>query len=515
MKRALSLLCVILCISLLLVGCGGNTPAASTDSSNVVLPGVDASTVSGSVGGDIGGELDNSDIIESTVSQGATTTTAGGQGGNNVVTTTITAKTYKTYSYAEWPMPQRELESKKLTRFVWSSVDEDRLKFYDYIEQAYGIEWTQIGSDFDGYWDNLAKLIAADKSPDLVLITDYNYYPRAVTKNLVQPLDDIIDFNDPFWDNSRTALEKVKWKDKYYFPVDGTVINDLFFYNKEMFADFGLDKTPKDYLLEGNWTWDTFVELANKFVTFEADGTTVKTGGFSSGPDAMHVTTGVDLVEYDAKVGYKLNLKDPKLARYWNMMHDLGLAGSKTWIWPDYWYDAFDKGIIAMMVSPTHTYTWANNLSDSTRKKTDVVPLPLMEKGGTYYWQVQYRLSHSIPTGAKNIEGATLVIEFWHWAKLGFNELEILPVEDNAFMKKFGYKMNTESKLTKAQINWLKEMMETYKGERIDMLWQSWKGDGYTRIDCEHEIHRGESWASSLAKMYPKWNASIKLHFKK
>ncbi len=66
---------------LLLVGCGGK-PATSTDgtSGNTSLPDADASTVSVVSGGDIGGELDTSDVIDSNASQGATTTTQGSQG---------------------------------------------------------------------------------------------------------------------------------------------------------------------------------------------------------------------------------------------------------------------------------------------------------------------------------------------------------------------------------------------------------------------------------------------------
>ncbi len=520
MKRVLPILSILLCFCLLLVGCADNKkpPISTSDGENSGVLESDSSTVSD---GSISGELDASQVIPSDVSQGTTATpntTTTATGGETVHTTTTTGKTYQTYSYAEWPMPQRDLTDKKINLFMWASADVggvESARLYQLIEKTYGIEWTKTGSDYEGYWDNLAKLVASDKSPDLVLIPEWDFYPRAATKNLVQPLDDIIDFNDPFWDNTRDSLNKLKWKDKTYFPVDGTFINSLFFYNKSMFADFGIEKTPRDYLEEGNWTWDTFVELANQFVTFEADGVTVKTGGFSSGPDSMHVTTGVQLVEYDAKVGYKINLKDPKLARYFNMMHGLGLAGTKTWVWPDYWYDAFDKGQIAMMASPTHTYTFANNLSDATRKIADVVPLPLMEKGGTYYWQVQYRLNHSIPTGAKNIEGAALVIEFFHWANMGRKSLELLPIERNACMRTFNYDIDTGSKLTRKQISWLEEMVETYKGEYIDMLWQSWKADSYTRIDCEQDIYKGETWASALAKMYPKWNATIKMHFKK
>ncbi len=516
-------MCVILCISVLLVGCGGDKPVTSTGSD--VLPGVDASTVSGSAGGDIGGELDNSDIIDPDVSQGSTTTAAGGQGGQggqgggNVANTTAgTTKTYKKYSYDKWPVPELTASNKTLLRFGWGKMNIDS-KWDILHKQArddHGIIWADdIVSSFDAYWDDLAKLVAADKSPDLVALLSNDFYPRPVTKNLLMPLDDLIDFNDPLWDNTREAMEKVKWKEKTYFPIDHVYLYSLFYYNKQMFDDFGIEETPRDLFMKGEWTWDKFVELANQFVTYEADGTTIKTAGFAGGPDAMHVTTGVELVEYNAKTGYKINLKDPKLARYFNMMHDLGMGGTKAWMWPDYWYVAFGKGKVAMMTSPPDTWT-AQDL-DAVRKYTDVVPLPLMEKGGTYYNQVNYQVNYCIPAGAKNPEAAAWWIQFQHWSKLGQNFIGIIPQKKNAYMLKYNMTNqygDQQTNLSDEQLAWLDEMMSMHEYKNIDVLWQSWQG-GNSRIAGEYDIYKGETWASVVAKTYPQLNATIKLHFKK
>lgn len=509
MRKAISVISILLCLCMLLVGCGEKpqTGSGAGDVSGDIAP--DASGVSDVISSDnIDSEISNAEPIDSVVSHNATTT----QGGSTVNTTTGANKVYKSYPYDQWPMPTRELKNKDLTVFYWANVDSGRTDLYDNIAKTYGIKWTVVTSDTDYYWDNLAKLVAADKSPDLVLLGNWDFYPRPVTKNLIQPMDDIIDFNDPLWDNVREYHEKLKWKDKSYFAVDGAYINSLFFYNEKMFRDFGVEKTPKDYYLEGNWTWDVFEELANKFVTFNADNS-IKTAGYAQGPDAMHVTTGVQIVEYSPTTGYKLNLKDKKLAQYFNMLHRLGQGGTKAWLWPDYWYLAYDKGQVAMMTSEPNALTNPADMSDETLKVTEVVPLPRMDKDSDYYWQIHYRVNHSIPNGAKNPEGAALVIEFFHWSKLGLHPFDILPIEKNAYMKKFNVGGAEKSRLTKERIDWLKQLYTMHDYKTIDMLWQSWQG-GYTRIHGEYDVYNGESWASSVAKNYPKVNATIKLNFK-
>ena len=44
------------------------------------------------------------------------------------------------------------------------------------------------------------------------------------------------------------------------YPWSG---NTVFYYNKTMFEEYGV-KTPTEYYMEGNWNWDTCLEIAQK-----------------------------------------------------------------------------------------------------------------------------------------------------------------------------------------------------------------------------------------------------------
>ena len=140
--------------------------------------------------------------------------------------------------------------------------------------------------------------------------------------------------------------------------------------------------------------------------------------------------------------------------------------------------------------------------------------MPRMDKDSKYYLQVHYRLSCGIPVGAKNTEAAKQFILLSHWAKLGTPFLDVMPREKNSCMKKYNYGDVDETLMTKERVSWLNQMLSMYEYTHVDMLWQSWLGDGYTRIPGEYDVYCGESWASCLAKNYPKANAAIKMHFR-
>ncbi len=112
----------------------------------------------------------------------------------------------------------------------------------------------------------LMSAIAAGKAPDLYY--GYRQFPLLPNLGLVQPINDYYDELSEKYGSEH--LDLLQYKGDYYginFPWNETT---ALVYDLTLFEELGL-KTPKEYFLEGNWTWDTFRDCLHE-VTRDLDG---------------------------------------------------------------------------------------------------------------------------------------------------------------------------------------------------------------------------------------------------
>ncbi len=115
--------------------------------------------------------------------------------------------------------------------------------------------------------DQFASAVAGGNQPDLVIT--YNTFPNYAVQDLIQPLTD-----------AQEATLREKFGDGYVDPMMhmgdayGVVQpwggNYVILYNRTMMEDMGI-KTPREYYLEDNWTYETF-EQVMKDCTQDIDG---------------------------------------------------------------------------------------------------------------------------------------------------------------------------------------------------------------------------------------------------
>ena len=132
-------------------------------------------------------------------------------------------------------------------------------------------EWATMNNvevDFVGGYDQSVILgdITAGGKPDLLLYC--NKFPLPATTGITRPFTD-----EEYAALSRTCgsyyLDMMKYKGQSYgvqVPWSG---GSLCYYNKTAFEQAGV-KSPGEYFMEGNWTWDTF-EKAGQEITRDLD----------------------------------------------------------------------------------------------------------------------------------------------------------------------------------------------------------------------------------------------------
>lgn len=268
--------------------------------------------------------------------------------------------------------------------------------------------------------DDFYSTMAAGNSPDIIWIDNPYAWSALISKGLVQPLDELIDFSSPEW-VYMDAINPYKAFGKTY-GVQWNVFPSLIYYNVNMFEDEGL-KTPREYYEEGNWNYDALFELAEGITKDEDnDGVLEQYMGL-----IFRIKNGCQQNDYDqftngisAPITFKdgvfiNNLKDPayiyqidKAREFWRKYDpkfDLNGANDRTQNAED-----FFAGKAAMLQGNPYG-TWNGYIKDKKWNdldfEWDIVPYmagPDLQAGGPPNpLPIQ---SHAIPTGAKNTKAS-------------------------------------------------------------------------------------------------------------
>lgn len=315
-------------------------------------------------------------------------------------------------------MPEKTLENKKVTIYCWGEYVPEKLydwqgfRFIDY----YGGEVEVILSSGD-YYENLYKLVAAGEIPDIV-IGEAKSFPSLIMRDLVQPWDEYVDFDDPVWEvtGAMEDIENLRWNGKAYDLTAKAHTLGTLFYNKRLVAETGLDD-PMELQAKGEWDWDAFRRyLDETTLDNDGDGVTdtygiVNTGDF---PIALFASTGETHIEFDGS-NFINNVKSQKVQDAANFLYEIGVNGSGFMTLGDPVGD-FLNGKAAFV----YTNDYRGYVDYAALWDTDgigVVPMPAYPATGE---QHQAALTDHIwlMKGAKNPEGAALMVLAERYDKL-------------------------------------------------------------------------------------------------
>lgn len=307
-------------------------------------------------------------------------------------------------------MPEGKLEDDTVTVYCWGEyvpkfkTDWEGYRFQDYYKGKVKV----IVSSGD-YYENLYKLIAAGDIPDIV-IGDAQSFPQLITKDLVQPWDEYVNFSDPVWEKTGAMadIRKMTYNGKIYNITHKAHNLGVLFYNKRLISEAGLTD-PMELQAKGEWTWDKFREyLAETTTDSNGDGVTdiyglVNTGDFLT---AIFASTGDLYIEYaDGK--YTNNIKSEKIQNAANFVYGIGPNGDKL-VSLGNATSEFQAGKAAFV----YTNDYRGYVDYADLWKTDgigIVPLPKYPKADKQY-QGSLTDHFWLMKGAKNPKGAALLV---------------------------------------------------------------------------------------------------------
>ena len=197
---------------------------------------------------------------------------------------------------------------KKIQLLTWNDIDETSGEV-EVFKSVYGVPEagsTKYGADFSDRvfvytaapyaqrYSKLATMINSGNSPDIFPFERYGF-PYGVYKNLFKSIDGIVDTNSAEWADTRVLMDQYLLGGKNYTAITESSVGNVLWYQKSVVEKAGIDD-PYQLYKDGNWTWDTFLKLAEDF---KASGEEKYIIDGNSVEDDLLGSTGTPLVGID------------------------------------------------------------------------------------------------------------------------------------------------------------------------------------------------------------------------
>lgn len=365
------------------------------------------------------------------------------------------------------------------------------------LKSQYGLTLTE---EYVGWGELPNKLVAsvqAQQAPDLVRYrSDNPDMPSFMVKNLVQPIDGLINFKEPAYKDLLSYYDQTKWGGKHYLLIGEPTLGTFVFYNKKLFNDYGVKDDPWKLYKEGKWNWDSFAAMALKFKDdTDGDGEQDRYGfTLSVPPSALLYTTGESFGKLDnANKKITNNIKSANLARAMNLLHELCFTKKSGLNQIATGYTAFHDNMAAMQVTEILNFSGmisSTGLASLAKKgQLGIVPLPKDPKANGNYYLCRLN-GWFIPRTASNPMGAiayNAVQQYYRTDKATVASTE-------AAMKKAGY---TDEHITQLRANWTngKPVFEFCPFIGYDSVW----------LSLQNQV----AWATQIAQDASKVQATI------
>ncbi|MBR4622555.1 MAG: extracellular solute-binding protein [Ruminococcus sp.] len=231
-------------------------------------------------------------------------------------------------------------------------------------------------------YTKLANYILAQDPPDIFWFETNMTFPFNVTRGMFQPVDSIVDFDSDLWKNVKETAENYTINGKHYVAPVRYVTTSVITYDKAMIEAAQLDD-PYELYLDGQWTWDTWYDMMDEFVS-GATGDEVRYGVNGWFAPFIFYSTGKSIIMRNPETDeYYSNLDDADLERAANLLYDVKKNNFYYNQWIGQASDCFKENILFYAMGP-----WAS--MDSHTPKEDEewgnVPMPKDPNTDTLYY---------------------------------------------------------------------------------------------------------------------------------
>ena len=323
----------------------------------------------------------------------------------------------------------RELENNEIVWFSFydinptASADKDIGVDLALFQTKYNGKIKYRQTTWETKFDDLANSIMAGNSPDFIGADDMDVFPKGAIKNMIEPIDDYINFDDPLWSQMKNANDQFMYKGKHYVAVSRVDPSYIWIYNKTVMEDNGYED-PAELYYKGEWNWDKLSEMCVDFTDAEADKWAMDGWYYEN---ALTESSGKPLVGME-NGNIVNNINTPELAKAQNMMYELqknnvvypkhlhewkvrgdvfgtGIASGDTLFYP--------IGLWAIEDAPSVTAPYG----DLAAGEVMFVPVPCAKDSDNMY--VPSRIhGFCIAKGAKNPEGVAAWLDCTRYAEI-------------------------------------------------------------------------------------------------
>lgn len=281
------------------------------------------------------------------------------------------------------------------------SNNDDRSVALTLFEDTYGgkVKWIQTTSATK--FDDLANKIMSDEQVDMFPY-EWSCLPNGVYKDQYEPLDDYINLDDDLWSDVKYMAESLVYNGKHY--VIPYAISDpvCIQYSRELMQEEGLDD-PYELYQKGEWTWDTFMDMMEKFVNNADDGEE-RFGINGWFGQAVVQSTGKTIVTYDGSK-FANNITDPQIEKAELLLQQIAQENLYDPSWKSY----FPEDGLTLFYAMGGTWS----LGESNGKNPDgdimIVPFPKDPDADKYYACANYAAKMLVKNSQRGDAVATYI----------------------------------------------------------------------------------------------------------
>lgn len=255
----------------------------------------------------------------------------------------------------------------------------------------------------DIYPTKLMAMIGAGTPSDIIMVDQRGWMPRLAVLNVLEPVDSYVNKAD-LQDYEQRLYDSFTWKGKHYAAYVNGAWGYALWYNKTLFTNNGV-KTPREYWDEGNWNWDTFLDVAQELTQdTDKDGKTDQWGYSYWGVEVFPASNNARMTQTN---------DDGTVDVIWNKNEFVTSAQfeadliNKYKVWaPEMGFHVqnFKAGKVAMSAGAND---FVKQFCEGMKDEVDNAPFPLgpnEDKNDVKY--VGYSLFFGLGKGSKNIDAS-------------------------------------------------------------------------------------------------------------
>ncbi|MBR4627705.1 MAG: extracellular solute-binding protein [Ruminococcus sp.] len=306
------------------------------------------------------------------------------------------------------------------------------------FQEIYGGNIEYYSCDDNNRYSKLAEYVSSGKGIDFFYAGDFDVFPKFTLKgsDYFAPIDDYIDFDSELWKDAAPANDQLVWGGKHYLAViQATGDNVACIYNRKTVQEAGLSD-PADLYANGEWTWDAFEEMLEKFVDTGNDRYGIDSWFFEFG---LMNTIGVPPVGIeDGKL--RSYIDTPQMERVQNWIYDLYQKGYIAIGVGDYGWESRPQyiGEGKLLFYPAGLYELYMTRDKWTQKFGEdaaFVPMPKDPKADAHYIPVGME-AYAFVKGGQNPEGVAKYLDCKRFCMINS---EAKSIADSIFVDDYGW----------------------------------------------------------------------------